>query len=211
MLVMGNNMRTPEANMIAPKAIRRGFLSGRDWDNFAANTAVDAWTASAMDSGPIARDGGCGSTPARDSCDQGVDPCSDSLPNQLQAIRRRLWILSATLESLPAKIELACRQSGVRDGGEGLDRPAQTRDRYGDQRLAFKRFGFWSRWRAMRKLARLRLRADRAERRAAVAINGASAAFGVAFEAALQAALARVKADEARRSCCHTPSSRRSG
>ena len=51
-------------------------------------------------------------------------------------------------------------------------------------------------WRARWKLARLRSRADRAERRAAVAIHDASDSFGAALEAVLHAH-ARVKADQA--------------
>jgi hypothetical protein len=49
----------------------------------------------------------CAETSARKS----VDPCeclpSETLRDQLQDIRRRLWILNATLESLPAKLEQA--------------------------------------------------------------------------------------------------------
>ena len=49
---------------------------------------------------------------------------SDSLRDQLLAIRRRLWIVNATLESLPAKIEQTYRNRSVVAGGE----PTQQRN-----------------------------------------------------------------------------------
>jgi hypothetical protein len=45
-----------------------------------------------------------------DSVNAGVFHTSDPIWDQLVAIRRRLWILNATLQSLPAKLELACRK-----------------------------------------------------------------------------------------------------
>ena len=62
-------------------------------------------------------------------------------------------------------------------------------------------------WPARWNRARLRARADRAERRAAVAMNKASVALSDAFEAVLQAACARIKADEACRNITETPDS----
>jgi hypothetical protein len=122
---------------------------------------------------------------------------SHPLQGRIDAIRRRLWILSARLERLPAKFELACRKSGVFADGIGLDLPEQTHDDSDHRRPKQKAHrpvgAWWARW----KLARLRLRAERAERREAAAIHDASAAFDAALHAVLHGAVARVKADEA--------------
>lgn len=122
---------------------------------------------------------------------------SHPLQDRLDAIRRRLWILSARLERLPAKLELACRKSGVFADGIGLDPPEHTRDDSGHSRPKRKAHGPVGAWWAWWNIARLRLRAERAERREAAAIHDASAAFNAALEAVLHAAVARVKADEA--------------
>jgi hypothetical protein len=131
------------------------------------------------------------------SADRAAFCPSRPLLEQLVAIRRRLWILNATLESLPAKIELAYRKRSDLAGGDGPDDPRHSPDASGDERTALKDGGPVGGWLARRKLARLRSRVDRAERRAAVAINDASASFGVALEAVLDAFIACVKADEA--------------
>ncbi len=121
---------------------------------------------------------------------------SNSLRDQLPAIRRRLWILNATLESLPAKIELAYRLRSEVANGDGPDQPWNRPDACGNQRLTFKAKraigGWWARW----KLARLRSRADWAERRAVIAIHDASNSFSSALDAVLHAAIARVTADD---------------
>jgi hypothetical protein len=122
--------------------------------------------------------------------------CSSSLRDQLQTIRRRLWILNATLESLLAKFEVAYRMKSEVAGRDGSNAPRYTADAAGNKRLTLKAKGtlggWWARWR----LVRLRSRADRAERRAVVAIHDASASFGAALDAVLHAAIARVEADE---------------
>ena len=46
-----------------------------------------------------------------DSCEHGLSLCSKPRGVPLGAIRRKLWILSARLQSLPAKIESMYRQS----------------------------------------------------------------------------------------------------
>jgi hypothetical protein len=197
--VAEQTMERHRSRTIAPKPVRRGFLSDRDWDKCAEIISVDAWSAAPMTSGRSTRDGGGVTTPESDCTDQGVARRTDPARDQVQAIRRSLWILSATLESLPAKIELACRRSGAVAGRDGLDQPQHTRD----VRLRLKALGALGGWRARWKCARLRSRANRAERRAAVAIRDASASFGAALEAVLHAAVARAKADQACLvSCC---------
>jgi hypothetical protein len=130
---------------------------------------------------------------ARDSANLSVFRHSDPLGEQLLSIRRWLWILSSTLESLPAKIELAYR---VRRGA-GTDQPERFPNASAHEWMVPEFEGSSGSWWASRKLARLRSRADRAERRAAAAIRDASGSFGTALEAALQAAVARLRADEA--------------
>ena len=46
-----------------------------------------------------------------DSFEHGLAHCSTPLSISLGAIRRKLWILNAKLQSLPAKIELIYRQT----------------------------------------------------------------------------------------------------
>ncbi len=116
--------------------------------------------------------------------------------DQLQAIRRRLWILSATLEYLPAKIELAYRARIEVAGRDGTDHSRPISDQPSDGPPVVKAPAALRGWLARWKLARLRARADRAERRAAAAIGDASASFAQALQAVLLAAIARVKADE---------------
>ena len=134
-------------------------------------------------------------SPGRDTPAEDSFVPSDSLRDQLVAIRRRLWIVNATLESLPAKIEQTYRNRSVIAGVE----PSQYRnasDMLSTERRALesqKAAGWWARWKA----TRLRSRASRAEARAAAALYDASVSFGEALEAVLHAAVARVKADEA--------------
>jgi hypothetical protein len=195
-------MERHQSKTIGLPPVSQGSLSDRDWHKCGEIIALDAWSAGPMNSGPGRReDGGGAQTAGRESVDQGISRRSDPMADRLKAVRRRLWILNATLESLPAKIELACRQSGVWAGGDGLDRHQQSCDGLGDVHLAVKTEGVLGRWRAKWKIATLRSRADRAERRAAVAIDDASASFSAAIEAVLQAALARVNADGACRGC----------
>jgi hypothetical protein len=130
--------------------------------------------------------------------DEGIYP--ESLRHQLQVIRRRLWILNATLGTLPAKIERASREEGggaFRHDGRG-PAPPEPGNGLGAGRLI-------GGWRARWKLARLESRAERAERRAAVAINNASASLAAALGRVRHAAVARRKADEARLSRSRGP------
>jgi hypothetical protein len=193
-------MERQQSRTIDPPPVRRGSLSDSDWNNCGISISVDAWSAAPMSSGPSPKDGGAVKTTGSDAGDEGVSRRSDSLRDQVQSIRRRLWILNATLESLPARIELACRKSGVPSGGDGPDQPQRIRDQPADLRPALKAEEAPGGWRARWKLARLRSRAERAERRAAVAIHDASASFGAALDAVLHAAIARVQADSGRNS-----------
>jgi hypothetical protein len=122
---------------------------------------------------------------------------SGPLRDQLVAIRRRLWIVNATLESLPAKIEQAYRQRSTSAVGDESAQSRETCDTILDHAVGLEAHkaaaGWWARW----KLSRLRSRASRAEARAAAALYDASVSFGEALEAVMQAAVARVKADEA--------------
>jgi hypothetical protein len=80
-------------------------------------------------------------------------------------------------------------------GNDGSERPRNTPGSRNEQLTLTAKGtvgGWWAAW----KLARLRSRADRAERRAVVAIHDASASFGTALEGVLDAAIARMKADE---------------
>src|SRR5262249_41737591 len=122
---------------------------------------------------------------------------SESLRDQLLAIRRRLWIVNATLESLPAKIEQTYHKRNTFLGGDRFGRECKPADRSCPEAFSGERrklvAPWWTRWR----LAKLRSRAVRAERRAAAALYTASVSFGEALEAVLLSAVARVKADEA--------------
>jgi hypothetical protein len=95
------------------------------------------------------------------------------------------------------RVELACRKDGGIAGRCWPDEVQHTHGSPGRKRARreIKRSlgARWARW----KVARLRSRAERAERRAAAAIRDASAIFSAALEAVLHAAVARVKADEA--------------
>jgi hypothetical protein len=145
--------------------------------------------------GPRSRNGTGLRRPARDNEGEDFFIPSDSLRDQLLAIRRRLWIVNATLESLPAKIEQTYRnRSASADAGPNRHRNTSDMLRAAGRALDnHNAAGWWARW----KLARLRSRARRAEARAAAALFDASVSFGAALEAVLQAAVARVKADEA--------------
>jgi hypothetical protein len=158
-----------------------------------------------MNSGMIPSDEDAIKTSVRDSMNPGRFRCINLPWDQLQAIRRRLWILSATLESLHSKIERAYYQRGDEDGGAGPDQPRHSPDALGHEWLVPQSEGFVAHWWARRKLTRLRSRADRAERRAAAAIQDVSASCSAALEAVLQSAVARLKADEAYRSSPRHP------
>ena len=144
-----------------------------------------------------------------DFFEHGLPHCSTPLRIPLGAIRRKLWILGTKLQSLAAKIELIYRQSGERVNVDGLERCMHDGVGLAKERLNGRRvFGCWpAKW----NRARLRARADRAERHAVVAMNKASVSLSDAFEAVLQAACARIKADEACRNITETPTPRCSG
>jgi hypothetical protein len=122
----------------------------------------------------------------------------DAVRDQLQAARRKLWILGARLSCLPAKIEIACRMNGLAPGADGPEQPWHLAKEMPASKLEMALCGSLDRW----KLARLRLRANRAERRSATAIRRASASFSAALDSVLSAAVARAKADAACRDSC---------
>jgi hypothetical protein len=177
-----------------PRALGRA-LSNRDGDERRGQDPVNPGL-DAVILPTASRYNGTGlKSPGRDTpMDESFVPC-DSLRDQLLAIRRRLWIVNATLESLPAKIEQTYRNRSAIAGVQ----PSQSRnasDMLSTERRALERqkaAGWWARWKA----TRLRARASRAEARAAAALYDASVSFGEALEAVLHAAVARVKADEA--------------
>jgi hypothetical protein len=114
----------------------------------------------------------------------------DPLACHFRALHRRLWILNATLESLPRKIEDIAQAKGKDSYVMSAGIPsvsAETRP-FADSTIEG--------WRARRRRAQLRSRAERADRRAARAIAEASDSFGTALEAVLLAAAARIKAEE---------------
>jgi hypothetical protein len=161
-----------------------------------------------MNSGSSPRNRVARSPSASDSEHPPVFGASDPLWDQLHAVRRRLWIISATLETLPAKIEAALRKSGDLADGLELDHPRHSTIAPQSQRLARLPEKFIAAWWARRKVARLISRADRAERKAAAAIQHVSTSFAAALEAFLQAAVDRVNAQEARLNTLDSPDSR---
>ena len=169
--------------------------SSSDWAECGRNEAVDAGPGAVIRPGARTRNGTGVKRPARDGEREDFFILSDSLRDQLLAIRRRLWIVNATLESLPQRIEQTYRsRSVIKDAGAAQHR--NTSDTLCTERRAFeshKAADWWARW----KVARLRSRARRADARATAALYDASVSFGEALEAVLQAAVARVKADEA--------------
>jgi hypothetical protein len=176
-----------------PRALGRA-LSKRDGDERRGDDSVNPGLEAVFPPSARSHNGAGLKSPGRDTPAEDSFVASDSLRDQLVAIRRRLWIVNATLESLPAKIEQSYRNRSVIAGVE----PSQFRngsDMLSAERRAFehqKAAGWWARWKA----TRLRARASRAEARAAAALYDASVSFGEALEAVLQAAVARVKADE---------------
>jgi hypothetical protein len=143
-----------------------------------------------------------------DSFEDGLSHCSTPLRIPLGAIRRKLWILNTRLQLLPAKIELIYRQSGEWVNVDGLERCIDGVGLAKERLNGRRGLGCWpAKW----NRARLRARADRAERHAVVAMNKASVSLSDAFEAVLQAACARIRADEACRNITETPTPRRSG
>ena len=141
------------------------------------------------------RDEGGVKTSGKDSadgpCSAPPTPCGNNSRPSGEA-----WILNAMLESLSSKVERGDRKRSEVASGDGPDQPRRSPDASGDS-------GWHSRLGGSRRLAspvearRLRSRADRAERHAAVAINDASVSFRVALEAMRNASIARMKADEA--------------
>ncbi len=198
-------MERQQARSIDPRRVRHGYLSHPDSDKCVGIISVDAWSALPANSRPIP--GYVGSqTARRDSLDQDLRGRSGPSWNQLQAVRRKLWILGARLECLPAKIELACRKNGLSTG----DGEPEQRRHAGNVPLATNTHGVLGRWLARWKLARLQSRASRAERRSAAAISAASAWFAAALDAVLEAAVSRAMADAAHRAIrCDLPSQTR--
>jgi hypothetical protein len=142
-----------------------------------------------------------------DSFEPCLPHCSIPLRTPLGAIRRKLWILNTTLQSLPAKIESTYRQSGEAVYVGGLEQCMHDGVGVAEERLNGRRVlrGWLARW----NCARLRARADQAERHAIVAMNKASVSLSDAFEAVVKAACARNRADEACRNSTENPTPQR--
>ena len=177
-----------------PRALGRA-LSNRDGDERRGRDSVTPGLDAVMLPSVRSRNGTGLKSPGSHTPAEGSFVPSESLRDQLVALRRRLWIVNATLESLPAKIEQTYRNRSLIVGA-GPTQYQNASDPLCTERRALespRAIGWWARW----KLARLRSRARRAEARAAAALYRASVSFGGALEAVLQAAVARVKADEA--------------
>jgi hypothetical protein len=170
-------------------------LSNRDGDERRGHDSITPGLDAVILPSARSRNGTGPKSPGPDTPTEDLFVRCDSLRDQFLAIRRRLWIVNATLECLPAKIEQTYRNRSVIAGAF----PTQSRNTAdplpteGRAIPSHRATGWWARW----KVARLRSRASRAEARAAAALYDASVSFGLALEAVLQAAVARVKADEA--------------
>ncbi len=179
-----------------PRALGRP-LSNRVGDECRGHDRVTPGVDAVFLPSARSRDGTGLKSPGRDSPAEDSFVPSDSLRDQLVAIRRRLWIVNTTLESLPAKIEQTYRQRSAIAGSDESAQRRNSSDKFCTEPQALRAdkaaAGWWARW----KLAKLRSRARRAEARAAAALYDASVSFGEALEAVMHAAVARVKADEA--------------
>ena len=200
-------MERHHSKTIAPTPVCRELPSNRDSDEMAGIVVGDARSAAPTKFGPSTSDRGRGSPSASDSVDQGLSDFSAPLNDQLRAIRRKLWILNATLDSLPTMIEMAYQQSAESVEREVHDRSVPTCDGLANEGFTLKGKKILGSWSARWKCARLRARALRAERHAAAAMNNASNSLGHAFEAVQQYARARAKADESCRNIIRTSSS----
>jgi hypothetical protein len=129
--------------------------------------------------------------------DRDVALRSGSLQDQIRVIRRKLWILNATLDSLHAKIEVAGRKRERLPEGDSPERPRRSIVFSGGVRRVPRIGRKFDRWLRRRSLARLGSDADRAEKRALAAIARASASIGAALEAVRLAAIAREMAEKA--------------
>ena len=198
-------MERHNSRTIAPTTVCRELLSNCNSDEMAGIVVGDARSAAPTRSGLSTSDRGRGIAPTSDSVQQDLSEFSAPLDDQLRAIRRKLWIFNTTLNSLPAKIQMACRQSGEWVETEVLDRSVHTCDGLAKGGVALKSKKVLSYSPADWKCARLRARAIRAERHAAVAMNNASASLRDAFEAVLQYACARAQADDYCRNINRTP------
>jgi hypothetical protein len=140
-------------------AVRDESLSGRDSYQCVIGFSVDAWPAVVRTTGLSPREEGGVKTPGRDPVKPGAFLISEVVRDQLQVIRRSLWILSARLEVLPAKIELAYRRRRELTSGDRPDRLGHSSKVSGDERPATQGPAGGG-WRARWRLARLRSRAD---------------------------------------------------
>ena len=109
---------------------------------------------------------------------------------RLRVLHRRLWILNATFESFLARVEWASRRDD--DGSDDTATAERLSGRTSPRERATMA-DLPARWR----LARLRSRADRAEARAAVAIERAAATLALADAAVRDATEARARTDAA--------------
>jgi hypothetical protein len=183
---------------IAPKPPCRELALNGDSDELAEIVDVASLSAKPISFGRGTSVRGRGNALTNVTVDQEFPNSTAPLDDDLQTIRRTLWILNATLDSLIKKIEMMSDQSGMRVEKDLVDRAVHTRDRLAEEGFALegKKILGWrpARW----KCARLRARAVRAERHAAISMSNASASLSRALDAVLQYARARAKADESR-------------
>ena len=136
---------------------------------------------------------------------------SAPLNDQLRAIRRKLWIFNATLDSLPTKIELAYQRSAECVERAMLDRSVHTCDGLANEGFTLQGKKILGCLACQMEVRQAPARAVRAERHAAVALNNASASLSHAFEAVQEYAGARAKADMVSRNIARTPTARDRG
>jgi hypothetical protein len=193
---------------IARIPVCRDLTSNRDSDEIDGIVVGDARSAAPTKVGPSTSGRDRGNPSTSQSVDKRLSDFSAPLNDHLRAIRRKLWIFNATLDSLPTTIEMAYQQSAECVEREMLDRSVHTCDGLANEGFALKGKKILESWPARWKRARLRARAVRAERHAAVAMNNASDSLGHAFEAVQQYARARAEADESCRNIIRTSASR---
>jgi hypothetical protein len=131
-------MERHHSKTIAPTPVCRELPSNRDSDEMAGIVVGDARSAAPTKFCPSTSDRGRGNPSTSDSVDQGLSDFSAPLNDQLRAIRRKLWIFNATLDSLLTRFEMSYEQSAECVGREMLDRSVHTCDGLATEGLTLK-------------------------------------------------------------------------